>query len=127
METAAATAIRVRKGLLIGADCSPTAVRSWESIVQLRERMRTAIVGVWLVSAVCAAAQVPSAPTDAARLRFEETSIRPSASDRTFTVLRQNMGGRFSAESIPVSNLIQQAYRLFRFQIIGGPDWIDRD
>jgi uncharacterized protein (TIGR03435 family) len=77
--------------------------------------------GAWLLAIVGVGAQAPPAPA------FEAASIRPSAADRDFTLIRQNTGGRFVAESITVSNLIQQAYRLFNFQIVGGPEWIARE
>lgn len=67
-------------------------------------------------------AQKPSLPTE-----FEAASIRPSTSTETFTLIRQNTGGRFIADNITVANLIQQAYQVFRFQVVDGPSWIDRD
>jgi uncharacterized protein (TIGR03435 family) len=33
-------------------------------------------------------------------------------------------GGRFEAVNVPVAQLIQNAYRLRNFQIIGGPSWL---
>lgn len=64
---------------------------------------------------------------DTAPPAFEVASIRPSRSTEQFSILRQNTGGRFVAENITVHSLIQQAYRLFPFQIVGAPDWTTRE
>src|SRR5688572_13836005 len=60
------------------------------------------------------------------RGRFEVASVKPARSSEGFTVI-QNTGGRFVAERITVSNLIQQAYDVYGFQIVGAPDWLERD
>jgi hypothetical protein len=58
-------------------------------------------------------------------LRFEVASVKPTRSSEGFTVIRQNEGGRFVADGITVSNLIQQAHDLYSFQIVGAPDWLN--
>jgi uncharacterized protein (TIGR03435 family) len=41
--------------------------------------------------------------------------------------VHQNTLGRFRAENITVFGLIQQAYNLFEFQIVGAPGWLNRE
>ena len=60
--------------------------------------------------------------------RFEVASVKPN----TAAVVRVMMvaprpGGRLVAENAPLWMLIQNAYKLQRFQISGGPGWIDTD
>lgn len=58
---------------------------------------------------------------------FEIVSVKPTQSTEKGTVIRQDAGGRFVADNITVFNLIQQAYDVFDFQIVGAPGWLDRD
>jgi uncharacterized protein (TIGR03435 family) len=92
--------------------------------------MRTGLIAMLCCAAAATAGSQSPAPSPAAAappLAFEEASIRPSKSIEKFAFIRQDTGSRFVAENIPVSNLIQQAYGVFRFQILDGPGWIDRD
>lgn len=66
-------------------------------------------------------AQQPPTPQ-----RFEVASVKPTRSSEPGTIIRQNTGGRFVADNITVSKLIQQAHDLYSFQIV-GPDWLERD
>jgi uncharacterized protein (TIGR03435 family) len=58
----------------------------------------------------------------AARPTFEAASIKPSSTPN-FRMVRP-LPGRLSADA-PVRLLIQSAYSVEPFQIVGGPDWID--
>ena len=80
-------------------------------------------IAVILVAVVCA----PILIAQQAASRFEVASIKPTRSSEGVTMIRQNTGGRFVAESITSFNLIQQAYDLYGFQIVGAPDWLERD
>ena len=67
------------------------------------------------------AAQQPPAPA------FEVASVKPSQATGDTSVIRQSAGGRFFADNVTVSGLIQQAYDVFDFQIVGAPGWLDRE
>ena len=56
-----------------------------------------------------------------ARPKFEVASIRPSDEQRFMTV--RPLPGRLTANA-PVRLLMQNAYSVQPFQIVGGPDWI---
>lgn len=66
-------------------------------------------------------------PLTAQGKRFDVASVKPTQSTESGTMILQNTGGRFTAESITVFNLIQQAYDIYGFQIVGAPDWLARD
>lgn len=58
---------------------------------------------------------------------FEAAVIKPSppVKDGRFMVGMQMLpGGRISMGGVTVSLLIQQAYQVRDFQVVGGPDWI---
>ncbi len=63
-----------------------------------------------------------------APLRFEVASVRQNntteARIRDFAI---QPGGRFKSTNASVRLLIQNAYQLRRFQVLGGPSWIDSD
>jgi uncharacterized protein (TIGR03435 family) len=60
-----------------------------------------------------------------ARVEFEVASVKPSETPAMmFTVLP---GGRLTARSVPLRFIIRTAYQLQSDQIVGGPDWLDRD
>lgn len=66
-------------------------------------------------------------PVASQAMRFEVASIKPTRSAETGTVIGQNEGGRFVAENITLFNLLQQAYDVYPFQIVGVPAWAERD
>jgi uncharacterized protein (TIGR03435 family) len=58
---------------------------------------------------------------------FEAASIKPSAPMGAGMVqmgMQMLPGGRISMASVTVKNLIQQAYGVREFQIVGGPSWM---
>jgi uncharacterized protein (TIGR03435 family) len=59
-------------------------------------------------------------------LRFDVVSVKPTRSTEDVAFLRWREG-RFNAESMTPQNLIQQAHDVFSFQIVGAPNWLDRD
>lgn len=61
----------------------------------------------------------------ATRPKFEVAAVKPSQEMR-FTRIRPLPGGRLTATA-PLRLLMQNAYGLFPFQIVGGPDWIKSD
>jgi uncharacterized protein (TIGR03435 family) len=75
--------------------------------------------------------QAPSSPSPAsvAEPKFEVTSVKKSGANRQGGPLRFGMqpGGRFTVTGMPVSFLLTMAYGIQRFQLIGGPSWINSD
>ena len=83
-------------------------------------RLALFLLGLAAVAAVPLTAQEPTP-------RFEVASIKPIRSAETGTVIGQNEGRQFVAENITLFNLLQQAYDVYPFQIIGVPAWVERD
>ena len=78
-----------------------------------------ALCGV--TAASVAAPQQPAAPA------FEVASVKPTQSNEPGGIIQPYANGRFAAENVTVLNLIQQAYDVFGFQIIGAPAWLERE
>jgi uncharacterized protein (TIGR03435 family) len=57
---------------------------------------------------------------------FDVASVKPSAPD-SHTETRRWPGGRFTATGITLRALMQRAWDVQDFQIVGGPKWIDND
>jgi uncharacterized protein (TIGR03435 family) len=74
-----------------------------------------------IINVASLAAQQSAAPA------FEVASVKPTQSTETVAFIRQNAKGRFVADNITVLNLIQQAYGVFGFQIVGDPSWLARE
>ena len=62
-----------------------------------------------------------------AQSSFEVASIKPSNSEDRRVSLRYESGGRFWAANVTVRKLMQEAYGVKDFQIVGGPSWIGSD
>ena len=58
--------------------------------------------------------------------RFEVASIKPSLPD-SGTETRRYPGGRFTATGTTLKRLIQRAYDVQDFQVVGGPKWVVTD
>lgn len=58
------------------------------------------------------------------KLEFEVASIRPSAGTPNYVRLSPEPEG-LTGENIPVKTLMAFAYNVQKFQILGGPGWID--
>ncbi len=59
------------------------------------------------------------------RMEFEVASVKPSENPAMMFVVLP--GGRLTARSVPLRFIIRTAYQLQNDQIIGGPEWLDRD
>jgi len=79
----------------------------------------------WLTSIGILALAAGVAAQKAAQ--FEVASIKVSASDVKRVGIQTSPGGRFNATSVPLSMLIQYAYRVQSYQLSGGPDWMNAD
>lgn len=68
-------------------------------------------------------AQTPESSND--RPKFEVASVRPNTADDGKIMIGIQPGGRFNAVNVPLWDLIRQAYGVQRFQLVGGPDWLE--
>jgi len=68
----------------------------------------------------------PPLPWDAPHLEFEVASVKPNKSGPTMTAMRM-VPSEFRVTNVPVRVLISLAYRAQRYQMIGGPGWIDSE
>jgi uncharacterized protein (TIGR03435 family) len=60
-------------------------------------------------------------------LRFDAASVKPNKLDDHIVTIDVGPGGRFAARGYTLKLLIQQAYEIKGFQILGGPGWLDTD
>ena len=58
---------------------------------------------------------------------FEVASVKPTSSGPGPVRIETLPGGRFVATNVTLRALIQNAYRLQPFQVIGGPAWLSSD
>jgi uncharacterized protein (TIGR03435 family) len=79
-------------------------------------------VGIVAVVGGVLVAQTPASPT------FEVASVKPnkSGTDEMVGGLAEP-GGRFTVINTQLREIIRVAYRLQRYQVVGGPSWIDSD
>jgi uncharacterized protein (TIGR03435 family) len=73
-----------------------------------------------------AQAQAPAADASANPV-FEVASVKQNRSGEGFIRVGMAPGGRFTATNVPLRQLIQLAYQIQPFQIVGGPNWIASD
>ena len=59
--------------------------------------------------------------------QFEVASIKANTSGNGKTGIQTQPGGRFTATSVTLRQLIRNAYQLQEFQIAGGPSWLASD
>ena len=87
--------------------------------------MRVVVLPAIILIAVIAPSAF-SQTNDAARPSFEVATIKPNNPDsRQMMITRP--GGRFSVVGATVKMLVEAAYRVRDFQVIGGPNWINTD
>jgi len=91
--------------------------------------MRFLIVATGLAAVLTAARATLSAQAPASRPpTFEVASIKVNTSGtlRTSTYGLQP-GGRYTVVNWTIRGLLQQAFHVQDFQLVGGPDWLDKD
>jgi uncharacterized protein (TIGR03435 family) len=66
-------------------------------------------------------------PPSAEEPRFEVASVKKSGPMQPGGSFGMRPGGRFSMSQVPLSALITIAYGVQRFQLIGGPSWLNSD
>jgi len=63
-----------------------------------------------------------------ARPAFQAASIKRNTGERSLgRIIRPLPGGSLRTENAPVVTLVQNAYGLQAFQVLGGPEWINTD
>src|SRR5207253_2697585 len=70
--------------------------------------------------------QTSRAPTEKLP-EFEVASVKPTRSGPGPVRIETQPGGRFTATNVTLRALIQNAYRVQSFQVVGGPDWLNAD
>lgn len=65
-------------------------------------------------------------PANAPKFEYEVASIKPDLSDHSSAVTNTPPDG-FVATNATLSGLIQRAYGILNFQLVGGPDWINSE
>jgi uncharacterized protein (TIGR03435 family) len=73
---------------------------------------------------VCAATALPAR---AQRPAFEVASIKRNVSVGQLSSIRGQPGGRITVTNHSLRSIIRQINRLQGDQIVGGPDWVDKD
>jgi bla regulator protein BlaR1 len=66
------------------------------------------------------AAQAPATPA----LAFESASVKRNNSAEGRVSMRMMPGGIYEALNVTVRSMIQQAWQMQEFQVVGGPDWL---
>jgi uncharacterized protein (TIGR03435 family) len=79
-----------------------------------------------VVLALCAAGAT-SAQQTTAPLSFEAASVRPNKSGGNAQNIMRQPGGRFSVTNVPLRQLIEFAYQIQPYQLVGGQDWVSND
>jgi uncharacterized protein (TIGR03435 family) len=70
--------------------------------------------------------QAQSTNTAPAKFEYEVASIKPDLSDHTSSSTSNPPDG-YVATNTTVATLIQSAYGILNFQLVGGPDWINSE
>jgi len=89
-------------------------------------RLHDAVFGAVRSAAPAAARQSTVAPADAATLTFDVASVKPNKSGDGAIQIGVQLS-RFVATNMPVRQMIIFAYGVQRFQVEGGPSWLDSE
>src|SRR6185436_14565966 len=91
--------------------------------------MKTRLVrltGAILIAGAASRAASGQAPVlDDGRLAFETASVKANKSGGGPSNMNFGAGGRFTARNMPLRRMIQIAYRIHDFQIVGKQDILD--
>src|SRR5512139_2319768 len=87
------------------------------------------VIAATATAASNAQEQTPAAatPSSDADVKFEVASVKKSPPTPNLQGVRFGLqpSGRFAIPGMPVSSLITMAYGIQRFQVIGGPGWVN--
>lgn len=64
------------------------------------------------------------APAGEAPLAFESASVKPNNTGEGRVSMRMMPGGAYEALNVTVRSMMQQAFQVQEFQLLGGPDWL---
>ena len=92
-----------------------------EGIRHLSGKVVLAIAGITTVVMPMASQSPEQKPS------FEVASVKPSTSGKNRVAIMEQPGGRFVATNVSLTMLMDTAYRVRAFQILGGPNWIGTD
>jgi uncharacterized protein (TIGR03435 family) len=117
---------RRKRKLAAAAHVSGSDVRKNRGFVQtFRSTFLLATAGIVIVGAVNALqAQAPA--TDTKLPAFEVAAVKPNKTG-SGGMSFNSPPGRFTATNMSLRLLIQNAWRLRVFQLVGGPSWLDTD
>jgi bla regulator protein blaR1 len=59
--------------------------------------------------------------------KFEVASVKPNTSGDGPTRIALQPGGRITAENMSLRNLVRFAFQVQDFQLVGGPDWLEKE
>jgi uncharacterized protein (TIGR03435 family) len=90
----------------------------------LASSVLASLVGPIVVGAAARAALLQE-PNGQQRLTFEVASVKPDPPSALRHVLLPPVGNRFSTRLASLGLLIQNAYAVNSFQIVGGPEWMN--
>lgn len=80
------------------------------------------LAGAVLIASVLPAQEAAKPPAE-----FEVASVKPNATGGHNIRIQIEPGGRFVAENLTVRMLIQQAFGIRDFQIVGAPGWVNSE
>jgi uncharacterized protein (TIGR03435 family) len=91
--------------------------------------MHFAAIVATAATASSAQEQAPAPPASSSEtdVKFEVTSVKKSGPPGQGFIPFRLQGGRFSMGGMTVGNLITLGYGIQRFQLIGGPSWLNTD
>ena len=81
-----------------------------------------------VLALVIAIALHAQSPASSSGIKFEVASIKPTPPGTAITGIQPAPGGqRYLATNVNLKFMIQTAYGVVADQVVGGPDWINRD
>lgn len=85
--------------------------------------MRALLLAIAATASLAAQAGTPSAPS----ARFDVVSVKRNNSGDQNASVRPRAGGGLTVMNNTLLSLVRNAYGLQNFQIVGGPEWLDRE
>src|SRR5262249_38759216 len=89
--------------------------------------MKSLVRGIAVAALAGTLAFAQDAPRSRVDTEFDAASIKPNNSGSSRTTMSMPAIGTFMAENVTLQELIVEAYRVRRFQIEAGPDWVNGD
>src|SRR3989304_4443800 len=83
--------------------------------------------GAWWLSSVVAVEMALTLSAQPPRASFDVASVKRTTDREVFPPQVGLPGGRFHRANATVADLVQYAYNVMSFQVVGGPEWIRRD